>query len=75
MAFAIVQVVIKRLGDRNRLQLLEEVNTSMKLIHYSPHELFLEVKKIHENERPPMKTIPEYAVRASERGGVRVDGV
>ncbi|MGH2442841.1 MAG: glucosyl-3-phosphoglycerate synthase [Chloroflexota bacterium] len=63
MAFAIVQVVIKRLGDRRRLELLEEMNTSMKLIHYAPSELFLEVKEIEEHERPPMKTVREYVER------------
>jgi hypothetical protein len=34
----------------------------MKIIHYSPAELFLEVKEIKEHERPPMATIPEYAL-------------
>jgi hypothetical protein len=63
MAFAIIQVVVKRLGDRQRLRLVEEVNTSMKLIHYSPTELFLEVKEIHEYERPPMSTVPAYQSR------------
>ena len=60
MAFAIVQVVMKRLGDSDRLQLLEDMNRSMKLIHYSPTELFLEVQDIEEHERPPMVTLPEY---------------
>lgn len=64
MAFAIVQVVMKRLGDRQRVQLLEEMNTSMKLIHYSPSELFLEVQDIHEHERPPIKTLDQYHARA-----------
>lgn len=63
MAFAIVQVVVRRLGDRKRLELLEEMNTSMKMIHYSPRELFLEVKEIEEHERPPMNSLPEYARR------------
>jgi hypothetical protein len=63
MAFAIVQVVMKRLGDRKRLHLMEEMNTSMKLIHYSPTELFLEVKEIQEHERPAIKTLREYAAR------------
>jgi glucosyl-3-phosphoglycerate synthase len=63
MAFAIVQVVLQRLGDRNRLALLEEVNTSMKLIHYSPTELFLEVKEIREHERPAIKSLVEYEER------------
>ncbi|MGI8967875.1 MAG: glucosyl-3-phosphoglycerate synthase [Chloroflexota bacterium] len=65
MAFAIVQVVVRRMGDRRRLQLLEDVNTSMKLIHYSPTELFLEVKEIEEHERPAIKTLPEYGERHS----------
>jgi glucosyl-3-phosphoglycerate synthase len=72
MAFAIVQVVVKRLGDHDRLELKEELSPSMKLIHYSPTELFLEVKEIREHERPPIKSLPEYAGRpasARERAG------
>src|SRR5256886_4047205 len=34
MAFAIIQVGLKHLGDRHRIHLLEEVNKTMKLIHY-----------------------------------------
>jgi len=64
MAFAIVQVVIKRLGGRDRLQLFEEMNRSMKLIHYSPSELFLEVQDIEEHERPAVKTLSEYVERS-----------
>lgn len=60
MAFAIIQVVIERLGERGRTDLLEEMNRSMKLIHYSPTELFLEVMEIRENERPPIVSLPEY---------------
>lgn len=66
MAFAIVQVVMKRLADRDRLRLMDEVSTSMKLIHYSPSELFLEVKEIQEHERPAIKTLREYAPATSE---------
>ncbi len=60
MAFAIVQVVVKRLGESKRLELLSDINTSMKLIHYAPSELFLEVQEVRENERQPMNTLPEY---------------
>ncbi|GAC1462881.1 MAG: hypothetical protein PVSMB7_03780 [Chloroflexota bacterium] len=67
MAFAIVQVVIQRLGERERLRLLAEMNTSMKLIHYSPTELFLEVQSIEEHERPPIKTLLQYAEHRSSR--------
>jgi glucosyl-3-phosphoglycerate synthase len=63
MAFAIIQVVIERMGQQDRTALVDEMNRSMKLIHYSPTELFLEVKEIRENERPPIVSIPEYQGR------------
>lgn len=68
MAFAIIQVVIERLSERDRIRLADEMNTSMKLIHYSPTELFLEVKEIRENERPPIASVPEYQARFSTAG-------
>lgn len=74
MAFAIVQVVMKRLGEGKRLHLLEDMNTSMKLIHYSPTELFLEVMEIQEHERPPIKTLPEYSAGAPESRVVSAAG-
>jgi len=69
MAFAIMQVALKRLGDRHRIHLLEEVNRSMKLIHYNSDRLFLEVREIEDWERPPMSAIPAYLF---ERSGERV---
>ncbi|MBO0689763.1 MAG: glucosyl-3-phosphoglycerate synthase, partial [Candidatus Dormibacteraeota bacterium] len=63
MAFAIMQVALKRLGDRHRIHLLEEVNRSMKLIHYSSDRFFLELKEIGDWERPPLATVPEYLAR------------
>ncbi len=63
MAFGIIQVVVRRLEDRRHIELLDQLNTTMKLIHYAPGELFLEVKEIQENERPPIITIPEYLER------------
>ncbi len=60
MAFAIMQVALRRLGDRHRIHLVEEVNRSMKLIHYHNDRFFLEVKEIGDWERPPMGAIPEY---------------
>jgi glycosyltransferase involved in cell wall biosynthesis/nucleotide-binding universal stress UspA family protein len=67
MAFGIVQVVMRRLEDRRHIQLLEEINTTMKLIHYSPEELFLEVKEIQERERPPIAGIAEYGAKHGSR--------
>ncbi|HLJ67952.1 MAG TPA: glucosyl-3-phosphoglycerate synthase [Chloroflexota bacterium] len=72
MAFAIVQVVIKRLGQERKLELAGEISNSMKLIHYSPTELFLEIREIHEGERPPIESLPEYRSRMDSRGGLDV---
>ena len=66
MAFAILQVALKRLGDRHRMHLLEEVNRSMKLIHYDNDRFFLELKDITDQERPAMASVPEYLARRHE---------
>ncbi len=60
MAFAIIQVVIRRLEDRHKIRLLEDINKTMNLIRYGPNHYFLETVEIRERERPPMVTIPEY---------------
>jgi len=57
MAFAILQVAIRRLGDRHRMHLLEEVNRSMKLIHYDNDRFFLELKDIEDKERPAIRRL------------------
>ncbi len=59
-AFAIVQVGLKRLGDRHRIHLLEEINNTMKLIHYDDERFWIEPKDIDDQERPAMDTVPEY---------------
>ena len=60
MSFAIIQVVIRRLEDRHKIRLLEEINKTMNLIRYEPGRFYLETVKIRERERPPMITLPEY---------------
>ena len=63
MAFTIIQVAVKRLEDRHRLQLLADVNQSMKLVTHDHHGYHLEVKELQDFERPPMIAIPEYRER------------
>ncbi|MFL5800420.1 MAG: glucosyl-3-phosphoglycerate synthase [Roseiflexaceae bacterium] len=64
MSFAIAQVVIRRLEQRQRVRLLEPVNQNMKLIRYAEDEGFhLEVREIRDHERPAMASIPEYRRR------------
>ncbi|HLC03183.1 MAG TPA: glucosyl-3-phosphoglycerate synthase [Anaerolineales bacterium] len=59
-SFAVIQVLMRRLERRMGHTLLEEVNTTMKLVRHSDRGLFLEVEEIAELERPPMIEIPEY---------------
>jgi glucosyl-3-phosphoglycerate synthase len=64
MSFAIAQVVLRRLEQRQRVRLLEPVNQNMKLIRYAADEGFhLEVREIRDHERPAMASIPEYRRR------------
>jgi glucosyl-3-phosphoglycerate synthase len=60
MAFAITQVIVSRLEEREKLHLTDEMNRSMKLINLSPEGLRLEVRHIEDRERPPMLEVPEY---------------
>ncbi len=75
MAFAILQVALKRLGDRHRIHLLEDVNRSMKLIQYANDRLSLDVKEIVDWERPPMAAIPEYLARRQRLAAARAEQV
>ena len=63
MSFAIIQVVINKLERRFGPDLLEDVNTTMKMIRQENDHFFLEVQEIIEYERPPMIEIPEYAAK------------
>ncbi len=60
MAFEIIQVVLQRVGETRGIQLVEELNKSMKLIRYARDEFQLDVADIRARERPPMISIPEY---------------
>ncbi len=67
MAFAITQVVIKRLEERERLRLTEDVNRTMKLIALGEQGLRLDVRHIEDRERPPMLEVPEYRQKHRQR--------
>ena len=63
MSFAIIQTVMRKLESRFGSAVLEDVNRSMKLIHYNNKGYFLEVEEIAEKERPPMIEVEEYQAR------------
>jgi nucleotide-binding universal stress UspA family protein len=60
MSFAIIQVVIRRLEDRHRLRLLEDINVTMKLILHEQGRYFLREEEIRDRERPPIVSLVEY---------------
>jgi len=60
MSFGILQVVMNRLAQRHRLQLLSEVNTTMKLIQHERDRFHVELKEVGDVERPPIALLPEY---------------
>jgi glucosyl-3-phosphoglycerate synthase len=66
MSFSIIQTVIRKIDQRDGLQLLQDVNRAMKLIRHEERRFFLEVERIAELQRPPMIEIPEYHSRQGE---------
>ncbi len=63
MAFAIIQVFIDHLERRQKVELLSEVNRTMKIIRYATDSYTLEEHPISDQRRPPIITIPEYRAR------------
>ena len=60
MSFAIIQAVMRKLESRYGQSILENVNRTMKLIHYEQDSFRLDIEEIAERDRPPMIEIPEY---------------
>lgn len=60
MSFAIIQVLVHKIENREGLELLEDVNKTMKLIRYEDERYYLDVQEINEQARPPMTSLPEY---------------
>jgi glycosyltransferase involved in cell wall biosynthesis len=60
MSFAIIQTVLRKLETHYERAIIEDVNKSMKLIHYADGGYFLDVEEVAERERPPMITLPAY---------------
>jgi nucleotide-binding universal stress UspA family protein len=60
MAFQILQVGLRRVGEAHGERLVEEANSSLKLITTKDGRLHLDLVDIVTVERPPMSTIPAY---------------
>ncbi|MCB0214386.1 MAG: glucosyl-3-phosphoglycerate synthase [Anaerolineae bacterium] len=63
MAFAIIQVFMDHLEDRQQVNLLNEVNRTMKIIRHEMDGYSLEEHPISDQRRQPIITIPEYRGR------------
>ncbi len=63
MSFAVTQALLGKLERRYGLEMLKDVNRTMKVVHYEPGRFYLEVAELAELERPPMIEIPEYRRR------------
>lgn len=63
MAFAIIQVFIDHLEQRQEVSLLHEVNRTMKIIRHEMDGYSLEEHPISDQRRQPIITIPEYRAR------------
>ena len=60
MAFEIMQVAMRRIGEARGEKLWEDANSTMKLIRPDDGSLHLEVHDIALVERPPMITVQAY---------------
>ncbi len=60
MSFAIMQVILERIDQHRGTSLLAGINRSMKLIKFADDQLSLELKAVHDTERPAIATIPAY---------------
>jgi len=67
MAFAIVQVVMTRVGEAARAPIVDHMNRAMKLINLEDG-LSLEVHEVFEHERPPIISVPAYRERRGLAG-------
>jgi len=67
MAFEIMQVAMKRAAGGRGERLLDEANSTMKLVSAETAGFHLELQDITTIERPPMITVPEY-LRGREAG-------
>lgn len=67
MAFAITQVILNRLEEREKIRLIEDVNRQMRLIRLGSEGLHIDTRHIEDFERPPMIEMPEYRKKNRQR--------
>jgi glucosyl-3-phosphoglycerate synthase len=63
MSFAIIQVLMDHLERRQKVELLSEVNRTIKIIRYDQNSFSLQEHAITDRCRPPIVALPEYRKR------------
>jgi hypothetical protein len=66
MSFTILQAFMSKLERRAHVELLEDVNRSMKLLRRQHGSYFLDVEELPEFDRPPLIDLPEYRQKHPE---------
>lgn len=74
MAFAIQQVFIDHLEQRQKARLLSDINRTMKIIRYEPGRFSLEEQVITDHRRPPIIELPEYRAAHPSRRAPAITG-
>ncbi len=66
-AYALQKVVMRRIERDHSVRLLDELNTSMKLIQQREGRFVIKLQQVGDVERPPMLSIPEYRELRAQR--------
>ncbi|MEO6060914.1 MAG: glucosyl-3-phosphoglycerate synthase [Thermoflexales bacterium] len=69
MSFALLQVFMEHMAETKRIQLLGDMERTMKLLRSDDSAFYLEEIDIVEQRRPPMRDVAEYAAARAARLG------
>lgn len=67
MSFALLQVFMEHMAETRRIQLLGDMERTMKLLRSDDSAFYLEEIDIIEQRRPPMREVAEYAAARAAR--------
>jgi glycosyltransferase involved in cell wall biosynthesis len=74
MSFAIIQVVMQRVGERRGLALMDAMQQSLKQILYGRERFQLDVQAIRDMQRPPMSSLRRNDSRPGQHSALTHSG-
>jgi nucleotide-binding universal stress UspA family protein len=74
MSFAIIQVVMQRLGEQRGLALMDAMQQSLKQILYGNERFQLDVQAIRDMQRPPMSSLHRNAQAPTPSAPIQTRG-